>query len=884
MDELTSISNELALMRRQFDKRHALLELRLSREQQRQSAQEQSVEQKVESKVEPQFTSMPEPLLEPVSVEVKTVEKPKSTAVKKANWFIQLDRQFSDFLGGVLASFISSILTFFASWAAPFVAVHQHFKSRNMTAMLWLMVVGVGFTVAGFGYLLQLVALQANAGLKVIGIGLLSGTVIALGAQLKQRSRFTEFASSIIALGLILAFSCVYFAGSVYQLISQAAILFAYVSVALISHVLSVRYQCSWLGAMGIIGVSLLPLVSGANQVASDWYLLALWLTCASSLFMAVRAIGMWLAALTLVCVVAAFELLLSLGNSFAYGLAFEGFYLLLFGFTVLLAKLKAEKVKTILLFGLSLAVSFIAILLQIKAELNGALTAMILINVVAALLASVYLRQANKLFCEVMVMLAGLWAAGAAMTIFSQSHWGLVWAIEGLSLIWLGKKLQADKILGKGQLLAVIGLVYCLIAIAPDYPAPALVSFDGISLLVACVLLVHVWQRLEGVASKNSVVLSTLESILITVMAIGLVRAWIGPYSASMAVVLQLVWLYRAKVTRFVSLEYLAFALMLVPLQEIYQGASLVGSGYFIDWPIFAQLATVILAVQMWGLAFCYRRFFKQNRLNVVAEACRSLFYLVLPISYVCGAFRALDVDAVALLWLSPLMSLLLIKRFNQYWVSFYASVIVVVSSIAFVALLFDASNTAALVAMAGFGGFYLMCFYLESRYQHHLAMCFASFGYFVWGIGVFVWILSCCGEPLFSLLFAAIYWGIGLFDRNMVALFKRNHSTITLFNMIVYSWAWIGSLVEQHYAFIPAVGLLLAGTFKFINRGTAYQLPIFSTVNGQLRAHAFIAITYLTFFYGKLSRRLKHDDGPSINHPWGCDVICFAKTGKLY
>lgn len=720
----------------------------------------------------------------------------------------------------------------------------------------------------------------------MLALGTGAVAVILFGWQIKTKTNFDEFASSIVALGFLLAFSCVYFAGSVYQLIGAGSTMMAYLLVAGLIHGLVFRLRFDGLSPFGIIGVCLLPILNPDVDFNANTYLLAVWVVALSSLIIAVKKQQMWMVCSIWIAIVVSFELLIDRQLPFSYVLMFELFYGLFFVSTIIIAMTKALSHSSLVIYSVGAVASFLVVLVQLYPLVGSDSLLPMLINASVALIVGCYLYRLNKLTGEVLVVLGSVWVVGASLVYLTQDYWGLFWALEGLALMGLAKRSASVVISVKGQLLVFVGLIYCLAAIAPYYPNPALNDASGLTLAFCSVVICSLWLRLHVVEKEKEQekrkqnkngdryqqkvkrILSIVEVVLATLLFVGLVEAWVGPYSGVLVPVLQLGVLLRAKRLNEQLLEYVGFALMIMTGTLVCLAGIEAGSFYFVDLPWSARLTVMSLLLQLWLVAGFYRRFHTNGALAHIAQMCRSQAYLLSPVIWLPGAFRTLGENVVMVLWLSPLLTLFVYRRFanveqKTFGLCDYVKVIVGLSSLALVMLMFSASAIAALIGLIGFAIVYWLFLATEkkvlnqSKYGTLFTHC-TSIGYFIWGLAVCGYVYTLSDSPLSSLLFAGVYWGIGFFDSQLLKVFARNYQMILLTNVTVYALSWFGSLFERQYSLVPLMGLGLTVLFSYCNRGTGLQLFCKERgVNCKLKLflHIFIAISYCCFLVNLLA-----------------------------
>lgn len=230
--------------------------------------------------------------------------------------------------------FFKTLLSSFFDWLTPVTKIYQSYKARGMLGIFILTIVGIGLTLAGFGYLMQLLIDQLGAGSKSLLMCLVAILVMALGIGLKIKTRFGEFSTAIVTLGILLSYSTAYFSGSVYGLLPNVVILVLYLAIALLCHTLALWLDTKIVAALGIIGIATMPILSNTISIEPLYYLLSLAFVVSSSLFIAYRYVWSWLAQLSLAFALISLEWIVGIEgfSSTSISLVINLFYLRLFG------------------------------------------------------------------------------------------------------------------------------------------------------------------------------------------------------------------------------------------------------------------------------------------------------------------------------------------------------------------------------------------------------------------------------------------------------------------------------------------------------------------------------------------------------------------------
>jgi hypothetical protein len=311
----------------------------------------------------------------------------------------------------IFTIFFQTILASMFDWLSPVISIYESYKERGMLGIFILTIVGIGLTLAGFGYLMQLLIEQVGAGIKSLLMSCAAGLVIGLGVFLKVRTRFGEFATAIVTLGILLAYSSIYFSGSVYGLLPNFTILFLYLAIALICHGLALWLDTKVVAALGMIGIATMPLLSNTISIEPLYYLLSLAFVVSSSLFLAYRYIGQWLAQLSLAFTVLSLEWIIGFEKVDVSAWLVNLLYLLFF--TYITASLLKSKTTTkqSLIFLATLVGATVLIFFQATDIFTTHLSTVFVINTLIAITVTVFFHKVHRELVDIFILLAGTWA-----------------------------------------------------------------------------------------------------------------------------------------------------------------------------------------------------------------------------------------------------------------------------------------------------------------------------------------------------------------------------------------------------------------------------------------------------------------------------------------
>jgi len=790
----------------------------------------------------------------------------------------------------IITLFFQAILSSFFDWLSPVTKIYQSYKERGMLGIFILTIVGIGLTLAGFGYLMQLLIDQLGAGSKSLLMCIAAILVMGVGIALKIKTRFGEFATAIVTLGILLSYSTIYFTGSVYGIISNVAVLFLYLLIALICHVLALWLETKIVAGLGIIGIATMPILSNTIQIEPFYYLLSLAFVTTSSLILAYRRSELWLAHLSLAFCIVALEWTIGFETVAVSAWLVDLFYLLFFAYiAITLFSIKESNQKILVLLA-ALVGSTVLFFFQASNLFSTQISLSFALNAAVAVGVSILFYKIRHNLTHFLILLSALWTVLAVVSAISDAYWGIAWAIEGVLLLYIGRRYEMTSVINQGQVLTALALIYSWSALALYFPLPALRTIDGWVLSIMIVAVIAIWQRLlnhsdvfdELTQNKIKPLLQLLEVVWLSILLIASLNIWIGNWTGGIVILLQLAWLFRAKQCKQISIEIFTATLILVPLYYAYSGVLMVDSYRFMMLPLFAKLAVISAFLQLWLWSAFYRKYQPDSAIKNIAESVRILFYMLLPICWVGSTIRRLDENSLMVLWLSPLLALFLANKIKHQLLVKETKLLTVLVSLAFIVLLGQLKLTYSLTALTGLMVFYGAAFYYDKKiFNSELCQFICSWGVISLGFLIPSIIGFQSDSLLIGLVATSVFWVTYLGVLNLSDHFKRNEVFIIFINGVLIIAAWWLTSSNAVYVSMPVIFLIGAIYQKkviFINTRLGTSLGL----NGDLFLHSIAAITYVTLFASLVEYRLDLLIAPSLAVHGA--LILFMKDRRIF
>ena len=821
-NKIDALQSELNLLKTQFTERINNLEYKLSEL----TASEASTDTQLAEPALDEFIPMAANVdINPLIMSEKQTEDEPIVEIKKIVEIkdkVEYEPISPSFIEIMFASFISSLF----DWFEPAFNIYKSYKRRGMMGIFILTILGIGLTLAGFGYLMQLLIDQLGSGSKsLLMLGAALG-VIALGIVIKKKSSFNEFATAIVALGILLLYSTVYFSGSVYNVIPYVMVVALYLFIALSAHALALWLDTKIVAALGIIGIAVMPMLSNVIVAQPSYYLISLAFVTASSLVIAYRYVGLWLAHLSLAFVLMSLEWVIFLDGAKLSVVFIDLFYLLFFTYVYLSLAYRSEAShQRSLLFLATLIGGNLLFLFQASSVFSDSISIALVLNASTAIFAAYMLFKQKHLQTHSIILVAAIWTLLAVVSLVGNAYWGIAWAIEGLFLLYLGRRYLLPKVVNQGQILTCISLLYCASALAPYFPLPALTSFDGWMLSICITMFLGIWLRLiddNGTFNELSIkkvkpILMLIESIWLTLLVFSAAYLAIGEWAISLLILGQFALLTRAHKTKQVSIDVFAAILVFVPLLFIVDTIMNTHSYHFAALPLTMKFATVSIFAQLWLFAEFYRRYQPEsnkadNAIIKIAEAARIGFYLLMPLFWISAAIRNLEEYALLIMWLPPAIAMFFAVKIKDVFIVWQAKILIAISSVLLILIMgiqFDWINTITLIL---FITAYCISFLLNKKEESKLYKYAYTIGIFTLGFALPAWVFHFDDNLLLAMITAAVYWS-ALFYRALIWI--NTKPIIQLIHLVSGSLicsSWVLMFHNPLFVIVPIIYMIEA------------------------------------------------------------------------
>lgn len=361
-------------------------------------------------------------------------------------------------------------------------------------------------------------------------------------------------------------------------------------------------------------------------------------------------------------------------------------------------------------------------------------------------------------------------------------------------------------------------GVLYATIAILPYFPAPALLTLQGVIALGSIGILLFATRRRLAHNSRQAIFVLPAWEVALTRQLRQVESLWLGVSVAALAWVhlhqwsvvalipLQIMLLWKSARQRCELSEILAFIITFgIGASALF--AALQNHSFSLrDLPTFAQVSVLVLFLELWAMCEYYRRIKCSGTLAKFAESMRLFAYLVAPLIFIPSIAKHYPEHLSLACWLSASIAYLLARKVKHHLIrsesiilSFVATIFTVLY-VLFASPPFATSNMLAIFAAAAYFSYFLS--FVRRGHPTLLEKKTASVA-----LGFFAAILF-----VLSMQLSHFYWAGLFFSVFYYALFalRQTHPSlvrnITLIQGLIYlampvSWAALLFAREIHF-----------------------------------------------------------------------------------
>ncbi len=533
--------------------------------------------------------------------------------------------------------------------------VYLNYKEQGKLKILFLTTAGILTLLAGFGFVLQYSFNFLNNMAK-IAIGFTAGCLITtMGMVVIHKGKdFRDYGSSLVGLGVIINYLCIFFAVSYYELFSQW-LGFSLISVnSIAAYFLALRYETKIVSVITFLGGAFSPFFLGLWGQSHFFHLSLLFLLCISALHLAKRVQWptlLYLSFFTTAGIMEFYLYFFDMANVLFSIILFHGFsyvyiYAILFSKTSLKSTLNT---KEILFLSGVISLLLFNLYLVTMPKSNTLLGILYAVNGLFFFLNGIFHKK-TAVMRSTLLIAAAIFIGLAVPVLFDYALIALFWAQEGLGLVILGFLFNLSVVRKKGYLLCAVAILYAL-SYTPDIIdswARTLINTGTLNLLVIGLVLIVLlfimkkyrstrqpYERGIRIIADNFVSLWGLAVFLLTALY------WLPDFALNLAPLPMAALLFRGYKKNLYFTLFLGLSCYLLIFTQFGISAYEVESLHFGSQTIYGKTAIIEAFILLYLGQLFYEKLMPDSPLVKYMNKARILFYIYLPLMFLPHIFK---------------------------------------------------------------------------------------------------------------------------------------------------------------------------------------------------------------------------------------------------
>jgi len=553
----------------------------------------------------------------------------------------------------------SQILSLLLAFTAPFhelyhrlVRLYFHYQKQGKAPVFLMTVAGLITLTVGFGYLLQYSfntlfsdTLKAVSG-YVIGAG-----IVGAGVLLSRKSTdFKDYGASVIALGIIFSYLTSYFVGPYYGLVSESSGLILLLCVTLAAFSLSIIFETRVVSAITLVGGVLMPFIVGDIDSAGLVFVLYLFVLSVGNLYISHKIKWPALAQITFFLSLSVIEYI-GISDAVhpyaALAIMSAFFYVYLYFWCFDGAKLKDTLSKHDLSILVANIFYFIYVLLNIK-SVDYAVAGVFIVHAVLLVSAVKVLRLMSSIVAPIFMLMIGLLIATAVFVLSPADVTSIIWAIEGLVMLYVGFTYTHKLIRAEGYFIYLVAMAGLLWQAFESFivMSSSTIAWHWINLFAFGALSFIAYRIIDKFKSEATAFENRASSIINEVFsfwgttALSVIIVIYAQSAIAVLAIVPLVWsFYRVAQHRLIVSQItgylLAIAFVIQILLGMFETSSLANSLAITHQPLMSWMAIIELLVFLWILKLFYQRIELSGKGGRLAAKLHTAFYYA-PLSLI--------------------------------------------------------------------------------------------------------------------------------------------------------------------------------------------------------------------------------------------------------
>ncbi|MDH5518545.1 MAG: DUF2339 domain-containing protein [Gammaproteobacteria bacterium] len=531
--------------------------------------------------------------------------------------------------------------------------LYQHYKDHGKAPVFLMTVAGLITLTVGFGYLLQYsFNTLFNDTLKAL-TGFLLGIIIIISGSLLARKKpdYSEYAASVIALGVIFNYLSAYFIGPYFNIISDSSSLILLCVITLASFLLALLFETRVVAITTLVGGVFMPFIFADVNSTGLVFIAYLFILSSANLYLSNKIQWPALGKFTFILSLSVLEYIGIRDNASAVLsliLLSAFLYLYVYYWSFKGSRLKQQITRYDITFLLSNSFYFIYAVLH--TEHSQSLIASIFILHALLLSAFVLLfRIIHSTLAAAYLLMISVLIACSVFVLAPLNLSALIWALEGLVLVFIGFHYPHKLLRAEGYAIYFIAMLSLLSHLLINYDYSSFsaqqgseawlnLSAFGFLSLLAYRLIAYFKSATEKAEQTAGFIINETFSLWGAVFLSLLFTLYTADL-APVLTVIPLAWCFyraakfRLRLAQLIGFYYL-FVLALYVLYQMFSARSSIIS----EQSTLTQIALFELVFFSWGLHLYYQYFALTGRAQNLAKKIHQLtFYL--PVIIICSS-----------------------------------------------------------------------------------------------------------------------------------------------------------------------------------------------------------------------------------------------------
>jgi len=591
-------------------------------------------------------------------------ETDKSAAQKPSKAGVENKPSEPGFINAILSNVMQTIISYILSsltiFALPFqelyhklINLYFHYQKQGKAPVFLMTAAGLATLTVGFGYLLQYsFNTLFNDALKAITGFIIGGGIIAAGILLsKKKTDFRDYGASVIALGVIFYYLTAYFVGPYYGIVGETTGFILLIGVTLASFSLALIFETRVVSAITLVGGIFMPFIVGDGDSAGLVFLTYLFVLSIGNLYLSYKIKWPSLSQITFALSLSVIEyigiseavhpfaaiVLLSLFfYMYTYYWSFEG------------VQLKEKLLKNELTILVANIFYFIYAILNVPTD-SYIIAGVLIVHSILLSITMKVLRLMSSIVAPVYMLMIGLMVATAVFVVLPADATGIIWAIQGLAMLYIGFKYTHKMIRVEGYTIYVVAMFGILWKAIEAFALISnttiawhwinLVAF-GILSLIAYRVINYYRDEATTVELKASVIQNEIFTFW-GVVALSLVIIIYVPVAITVLAVVPILWcFYRVARHQLQFAQITGYLFFTAFILQIVMGMFDSNSMVILDQSVLSWIAIVELLCLAWGMRFYYERLNLTGWGKDIAVEINNAFYFMPLMLIALGVF----------------------------------------------------------------------------------------------------------------------------------------------------------------------------------------------------------------------------------------------------